>query len=182
MSASNKPSAVIQRYVDYLNRVINSTISQSRLTAVGYTSAYRLIARFQNQELLPLQLSPSGWLHFQQLVRPVGSHVEVASAKYVFSHSKSPDDEKAWLVRYDYDREPPPNRPQSHMHVNAACRGKSLSRLHFPTERVSVEHVIAFLIQELDITCCHEDPMGFLGESYRGWIERRTHHETCVFP
>lgn len=178
------PDPVIQRYVDYLNRLFNSTVSQSRLVFLELErhSEHRLIARYQNQQILPLELSPRGFLHFRQLVRRARNHIEVSEARYVLSASLDPDDESAWIIRYEYDRVPQPPKPQAHLHVNAERGGESIKHIHFPTGRISIEQLIAHLVTEQGIESAHPNTLEFLAASHRGFLQRRTDFEIEAFP
>jgi len=175
---------VLQAYVDHLNWLFNSTISDSRLVLLELEreSEFRQIVRFQDEARLPLELAPRGYLHFRQLVRRAGDHVEVSEARYVFSESADPDDESAWVIRYEYDRAPEPGKPQAHLHVNAERRGESIKHVHFPTGRISTEQLIAHLILEHGIESAHPDTVKFLAESHKGFLHRRTDPEVEAFP
>jgi len=61
-------SRVIQPYADHLNRVLNTTITDSRLDMLESRAASLLIVRYQNDEILPLELYEGRWLHFGQQV------------------------------------------------------------------------------------------------------------------
>ena len=183
MTLRHSHDPVIQAYIDHLNGLLNATISDSRLVLleVDGGSDQKHIGRFQDRRL-PLELDPSGFLHFRQLVHRVEDHVEVTQAIYVFSHSEDPDDEDAWVFRYEYDRLPEPTKPQSHLHVNAERSGKSIRHIHFPTSRISVEQLIAHLIMEHDISSARDDWRDFLGASHQGFVKRRTDSQTGAFP
>lgn len=112
----------------------------------------------------------------------MAEHVEVQEGLYIFSESSDPDDEAAWVMRYEYDRVPQAHKPQSHLHVNAERGGQSLRHIHFPTGRISVEQLIAHLVLEHGIHSVHEDTLGFLAASHKGFRERRTDLEVEVFP
>ncbi len=174
---------VIQDYIDHLNGLFNTTISDSRLVLleVAGGSDQKHIVHFQSRRL-PLDLNPSGFLDFRQLVHRVEDHVEVTQASYMFSHSEDPDDEAAWVFRYEYDRLPEPAKPQSHLHVNAERNGESIKHVHFPTSRISVEQLIAHLIMEHGIVSARDAWRDFLGASHQGFVERRTDSQTGVFP
>jgi hypothetical protein len=119
------------------------------------------------------------------LVQPIGRKVNVLSATYKFSFADDPDDEERQIFRYEYEREPTvENRPQSHLHVNAvhAATGVHFGRVHFPTGRLCVEHILAALILEFGIESRGPDPIALLRESYRGWLERRTDLKDPTFP
>ncbi|OGO07608.1 MAG: hypothetical protein A2Y61_00015 [Chloroflexi bacterium RBG_13_60_13] len=182
MPRNTKPDPIVQRYVDYLNRLFNSTISQSRLVFLERAGELRLITRYQAAQIFPLELRPEGYLHLLQLVRRVRNHVEVQEARYVFSESDNPDDETAWIWRYDYERQPQPGKPQSHFHINAERHGMSLKHVHFPTGRISIEQIIAHLVTEYNVTSDHPNTFDFLRESHRGFLARRTDIQTDAFP
>jgi hypothetical protein len=119
-------------------------------------------------------------------VQPVGPKVNVLSATYKFSYSDNPDDEEDWIFRCEYERTPTvENRPQSHLHVNALHRVHGeidFDRVHFPTARLSLEHVLAALILEFGIQPRNQDAIPLLRESYLGWVKRRTDLEDPTFP
>lgn len=52
-----KYSKVIQPYVEHLNRVLTLTVTDSRLDVLETEAALVLIARYQSERLLPLELS-----------------------------------------------------------------------------------------------------------------------------
>ena len=175
---------VLQAYVDHLNGIINATVSESRLVLLELERAadLRQIVRFQEGERLPLALRPRGYLHFRQLVRRVADHVQVSEELYIFSESSDPDDEAAWIIRYEYDRVPIAGKPQAHLHVNAERKGVSLRHIHFPTGRISVEQLLAHLIFEHGIEPLSGNAMGILAESHKGFTSPTTDQEEEAFP
>lgn len=64
---------------------------------------------------------------------------------------------KAWIFRYDYLREPGPDRhPQAHLHVrgdlaDGAPLGRELHKMHFPTGRISIEAVARLLVEQFGV-------------------------------
>lgn len=150
MAKTVRPDSRIRPYVDHLNRLLNTTITGSRLSSLRSTSDVRIIARYESSDISPLELESRGWLHFRQAigVRPDDGKIIVLDASYQYSRSANPDDENAWVFRHHYHREGRPNQPQSHYHVNAAHpgTGRFLGRLHFPTGRVSLEQIVAHLL------------------------------------
>ncbi|HXG35455.1 MAG TPA: hypothetical protein VNL15_00635 [Dehalococcoidia bacterium] len=131
---------------------------------------------------MPLELNPHGFLHFMQLVRREGNHVEISEGRYVFSESANPDDESAWFLRYEYERSPAPGKPQGHLHVNAERKGINIKHIHLPVSRISIEQLIAHLILEHEIQSLDPKAMEILAESHRGFLKRRTDFETDAFP
>lgn len=60
---------VVQPYVDALNLLLNTTVTDSRLvTLEGYGPIVYVITRFENREIQPLELGTGKWLHFLQKV------------------------------------------------------------------------------------------------------------------
>lgn len=194
MPKKSKPLQIIQDYIDYLNSVFNSTVSDSRLTSLKSASAnFRVIARYQSGSRLPLELKPSGFLFFDQLVQTVEKvrteeqqlGVEVSSYVYIFSWSEDRGDEEAWIFRYEYEREPAETiRPHAHLHVNAQRQDINVRDIHFPTGRISIEQLIAHLVLEYGIESklSIDDTINFLRQSHKGFVERRTDLLSPPFP
>ncbi|MEK7215198.1 MAG: hypothetical protein AAB289_06355 [Chloroflexota bacterium] len=143
-------SSIVQPYVDALNRILNTTVSESRLSTVeGFDPTVYVITRFENRQLLPLELRGGKWLYFRQLVTEEGDQLNVLEARYVCSASDDPDAEAHHHFRWEYLREPPtPQVPYGHLHVYAG----DLQRIHFPTRRLSLEQILWLLIQEWGVS------------------------------
>lgn len=84
-----------------------------------------------------------------------------------------------WIFRYDYNRESPGSRPSSHFHIRGSLseeclqNDEVLERLHFPTNRVSLEAVIRLLIEEFHVPS-HSSPevwRSLLAESEAAFLE-----------
>ena len=59
----------LQDYVDYLNRTLNDTVTDSRILLLsGPDERHRLVTAVDGGELCPLELRPRGLLPFRQLV------------------------------------------------------------------------------------------------------------------
>jgi hypothetical protein len=170
----------LQKYADYLNGVFNKTITDSRLI-VWQRNSHLYITRYQD-EWLPLELKPKGYLHFWQraIVMPNGK-VKVEECRYIYSLSKNPDDEKQWIFRYEYSLNPDKHVPHAHLHLNAYRGNRPLRHIHFPTARISVEQIIAHLIIEHG-TKTKRGWFKLLADSHKGWIDRRTDIGLYLFP
>jgi len=97
--------------------------------------------------------------------------VVIDYARYSYSLSRDDDDEDKWAFRYEYRLNPKPNVPHAHLHVNAhwhcsSLKTKALKKIHFPTERISIEKVIAHLIIEYGVKSGMQDWQNFLAESH----------------
>ena len=63
-----------------------------------------------------------------------------------------------WIFRYDYNRESPDQHPTAHLHVrgslseNCLAADLALERIHFSTNRISIEAVIRLLIEQFNMT------------------------------
>jgi hypothetical protein len=123
----------------------------SRLSLLsGPAASQFVIRRFESGRPAALQLTPRGWLHFQQAisVRQPEGKVVVRDAAYTYSMSSDADDEAANVFMYHYHREGYAVRPQSHYHICAERDGRSIRRLHFPTGRLSIEQILAHLLMD----------------------------------
>lgn len=178
---------LIQRYIDHLNRLLNQTITTSRLTHLrGPASGEWFISRVVGENrLAPLELRPNGrWLHFRQAVtvRRKDSKVIVREASYHFSYSDNPDDEEAKVFMYHYHRMGRPGQPQSHYHVFGDRGGASVRALHFPAGRVSIEQIVAHLLTDQKVACRRrlEDAIVLLRASHKKFMTLRT--DDPLFP
>lgn len=111
--------------------------------------------------------------------------VSVLYAKYKYSLSENPDERRADIFRYEYDKlQHEPLRPKSHLHVNVKHESLDLSRVHFPTGCVSMEQVVAALILEFDVETLTDQAtaIDMLRSSHAGWILRRTDLKAAGFP
>ncbi len=100
--------------------------------------------------------------------------VVVEDCGYRYSLSSNPDDDQQWVFRYEYSLSPEENVPHAHLHLNAQRGNEPLRHMHFPTERVSLEKVIAHLIIEHGVRPKREDWFEFLAESHRRFTMLRT--------
>lgn len=190
MAKRRSPARIIQDYLDYLNDLVNHTVSQGRLSALEVSGGQRrLIGRYVRRRIRPLELKPRGFFHFEQLVEPTAEgRVSVLYAKYKYSFSDNPDDRRADVFRYEYDKfQTEPLRPKSHLHVNARHERfatMELARVHFPTGRVSLEQVMAALVLEFNVQTLTEQTaaVDLLRVSHAGWILRRTDLKEAGFP
>jgi hypothetical protein len=174
----NKNQRILQAFVDYLNGILNQTVTDSRLSVIRINPPYFAVTRLQGKEIRPLELAPKGWLHFRliAIVRP-DDRIIVEEATWSYSLSPNPDEEQ-WIFRYDYRLNPQDNYPCAHIHINAG----NLKELHFPTSRVSIEQIVAHLITEHGIKPRCENWLDLLKTSHEGFVERRTDLEASPFP
>ena len=175
----SKDLRTLQLFVDYLNVLLNQTVTDSRLTIIkSERRPSFIVARFQKQRILPLQLTPQRWLHFRlsASVRPDGKII-IEEAIWCYSLSDDPDGEE-WIFRYDYRLNPQDIYPCAHMHINAG----DLDKLHFPTSRVSIEQIVAHLITEHGVEPKCQNWLDVLRTSHKGFVERRSDLGDAPFP
>jgi hypothetical protein len=87
-----------------------------------------------------------------------GPLLKVAKSSYQYQADHGG---KHWVFRYDYLREPGPDpNPQTHLQVNGTLAAPGvlaadhpLGRVHFPTDRVSLEGVIRLLADQFNVPC-----------------------------
>lgn len=179
-----KYSKVIQPYVDHLNAILNATITDSRLATLESEAAPLLVMRFQDDQILPLELGDGKWLHFRQLVVEQGQKIDVVEARYILSFSSDVDDDEKHVFRWEYIREPPERYiPQSHLHLygNNSNIGR-LERVHFPTRRLSVEQIIAHLIIEYNVPPRAQKWFEILAKGHLDFLKRTRETEQTLWP
>jgi hypothetical protein len=177
---NNADTQIVKAYVDYLNSILNQTVTDSRLVVLQ-RSSFLLVTRYQNGELQPLKLTPPSYLHFRQFAQVnAESKVVVQECRYIYSASNDIDAEDKWIFRYEYSIQPEPNVPHAHIHLNAICNGCSIKHIHFPTGRVSLEQIIAHLVLEHGIKPKTADWFNVLKDSHEGFVQRR--QDLLLFP
>lgn len=171
----SKELKALHKYVDHLALLLNQTITDSRIGVVRWSGKSKdaLIGRHINRRIIPLELKPHGWLHFQQIVHVQSKprKIVVDNYCYIYSLSDDPDNENDWAFRYEYNLNPNKDEPHAHVHINGnwgcdTLNTRILKRVHFPTERISIEKVIAHLILEYGIRCERADWIKFLADSH----------------
>lgn len=173
---------IYQSYVDCLNTLLNQIITDNRLKVINSTKPTSIVACYQNGSIAPLKLKSKGWLHFSQQTCIRNSKVVVESSRYVYSKSKDPDKEDAWIFRYEYSLTPEPRVPHAHLHINADRNGETVKHIHFPTGRLSIEQIIAHLICDHKVKPKKRDWFKQLAGSHKGFIARRTDNTASLFP
>jgi hypothetical protein len=173
---------IYQVYIDYLNTLLNQIVTDSRLKVIHSSEPTSVVACYQKQSIIPLKLKSKGWLHFRQQACIEHGKVKVKSCRYQYSTSKDPDDEDAWIFRYDYSLTPDHHVPHAHLHVNAYMNEKTIKHIHFPTSRLSIEQVIAHLIIEHNVKPKKQDWFSQLAASHKGFINQRTDKSADLFP
>jgi hypothetical protein len=172
---------VVRAFADHLNRVLNTTVSKSRLTVLVDPSSERrfVIARLVNRRIAPLDLNGSrAKLLLQQNVEVVEDDApHVNTLTYMYRYQLH-DDPKSWLFRWEYFRKRPKDDypyPLAHFHVNAATgEFPDLQHKHFATRRVPLELVLWTLLAEWNVRPLENGWEPTLQESIDGFDERRT--------
>lgn len=83
-----------------------------------------------------------------------GHRIKVAESSYQYQIDPSGRD---WIFRYDFLRYPPEPHPASHLQINGHLpaeylpAGTPLARIHFQTDRVSLEAVIRLLVDQFGL-------------------------------
>lgn len=137
----------------------------------------------------PLDLHPRGFLFFRQLVRRELLNGEpriiVEHCQYTFSFSDDPAEESAWVFRYEYNRPGTFDRHHSHFHINGIHPHNStvdFRRIHFPTERLSIELILAHLIIEHNVQPRDAGALELLAKSHADFSRHRTDLIDPMFP
>jgi hypothetical protein len=130
-------------------------------------------------ERAPLNLRGSDLhLFVRQTIQVEAGTCHTESYTYRLQADESPKS-KSWLVRWEYYRKPPvPDYPYPLAHVHVRGRftdsDEAIDRLHIPTGRVALELVIWHLIAEWGVPSKDDRWQFILGDSIKGFHERRT--------
>ncbi len=153
---------------DHLNRVLNLTVSDARLsvspvTGDGDGETFQL-ERIVEGEDVPLELYRStARLSVQQVVVVKDRRCKTKSYEYRYQADES---RKSWLMRWDYSRERPrPVYPYglSHMHIRATLPNETpidahpVDHHHIPCPRTPLEEIIRYLIAERGVKSKSKD-------------------------
>ncbi len=88
--------------------------------------------------------------------------LKVSKSRYQYQLDEQGDQ---WAFRYEYLRDPKNKHPAAHLHVRGkleeSCIGSGalLERIHFPTDRVSIEAVIRLLIDHFGVETVDSAPI-----------------------
>ncbi len=183
-TAIASPRNVAQGFADHLNAVLNSTVSDARLSVLSrpYSATRFLVACVQDARPVPLALHGSALrLYVEHEVDASEDTAHTASYRYVLQAEGAHD---SWLVRWEYLRDQPADYPYTlgHVHVHAdfadaprsVSHMKALPRLHLPTARVALELVLGHVIAEWGARPKTDAWRGILDDSLVGFEERWT--------
>jgi hypothetical protein len=176
--AKPRSRTIAQALVDDLNGVLNRTVSDARLALVDTEDDdVFTITRIVDQALAPLDLSHGLSLLVQHTVAVAGGQVRTVSYSYRLQAGNGKGD---WLLRWEYEREPPNHYPPAHVHSNASFHGSGegippLKDLHVATARVAFELVLWHLIADWQIEPKTPDWREILRESWERFEHTRTH-------
>jgi hypothetical protein len=166
-----------QRFADHLNGVLNSTVSDSRLSLIQLPTdpgTFEL-TRLVDGDSAPLELHGSTvWLFVRYVIVVKDGDCGIESYAYRLQTGESA---ASWLIRWEYQRESPrSDYPYAHAHVHVRGTfpdGKQADRLHIPTHRVPIELVLWHLIAEWGVKSKQDDWRHQLEASIDGFDSRR---------
>lgn len=138
--------------------------------------------RLVDKTVTPLDLNGTGSvLLVQQKIAVVGDHCATLTYTYRYQRNADPN---SWICRWEYFRRPPKpdyQYPLAHLHVNAGLAektgsGEYVGGMHFPTSRVTLEHVLLHLIEEWGVKPLLQKRKSreIVLASIEGFEERRT--------
>jgi hypothetical protein len=163
LSTASDARGTARAFSALFGHVLRATVTRSniRLVPVEQAGDWRewrwTVSAFDSDGVpVPFELTDRTWLFAAQVLgvresrRDGNLWLATLSATYQW---QAGEDDGSWLVRWDYEREPPHGYPRSHIHVNASPGGypagrKDFHKLHLPTGRVAIEDVVSFLIRE----------------------------------
>lgn len=155
-------------FCDYLNRVLATTVKETRLVPIGPRNATRLQVAFRGgggrlpAALLRTRFGPMA-LYIGQLCETIqlgDARQRLVTVEYRYTLTPGDLDEAAQhepLLRWEYVREPEGGGRWCRHHLQGAVQlevgreAVSLNDLHLPTGYVTIEEVLRFCIVDLGV-------------------------------
>ena len=159
----------VAAFANELSETLTTTVSRVHL-AYGFVrgrdsieAVLEFAAHTEDEDSRYVELDNGCWINVLHRLVPNSDDPKIVStAKYSYACSLGPNQDKDWLLRYDYERWKE-TYPPSHIHVNAENRAyndfvkgtrhakRPLHEVHLPTRRISLEAFIRHLIVEFDV-------------------------------
>lgn len=150
-----------QTFCDHLNRVLSTTVTQTRVVAFGPRGARRIQVTFRQagqpiKAPLRTRFGQMG-LYIGQVCDSVirGGLHELRTVKYTYT--LTPEGTEEPLLRWEYVKEPGPedrwcrHHLQGNVSLPIGRETVSLNDLHLPTGYVTIEDILRFCIVDLGI-------------------------------
>lgn len=151
------------RFADLVSRLFLSTIAYDRGGAFFVVPSNKekhvYVITGWNSELEPIRLNNGGYLRISMVLSLNDkSDPFLRVRKQMISYEADQDRQADWIFRYDYVRNAEVHYPPSHLQLHGKLHakdvlpvGKKLERIHFPTERISIESIIRLLINDFNV-------------------------------
>ena len=153
------PSEAKERYRAFIQRTlacIDETVqlfvghsplgSENAVTLEPYENPIRLTTR--SGQILYLRLSQQGEIIRDRRFR---GEYRITTRSYHYAVSTDKDSKESLIV-WDWHPGISPDRPYPHIHVPLVDPTGKGARLHIPTgRRVTIEQIVSFLIEEMDV-------------------------------
>jgi hypothetical protein len=181
-----QPGECFARFEDHVRALVAAVLPvTTHVSAIGEKGATKRILSFRQGDptTVPLE-NKHGKLHFYVYIelfardrgRKLGSErYQLETHGYAFRLQEDPGTAADALIRWEYDRTLR-RSAKRHIQFGASIRAEhswaDLNRLHTPTGRVLLEHVLRFLIADLDVAPpCGADWEDVLNEGERKFFE-----------
>ncbi len=175
-------------FSDYLNRLLNTTLTRSRIQAFGPEDSPRINVAFREHAVATSAQLYTKYGPMTLYVGQVCEGVRMPSGMQrlitvEYKYTLTPGNRDAWattepLLRWEYVREPEAGGLWCRHHLQGPVTvplGRSgnvlLNDLHLPTGYVPIEEIIRFCLVDLDVRPLSNDWPRILGESYAKFRE-----------
>ena len=169
-----------QGFVDHLNGILNTTVTDGRLSLVPdprHPASFHFSARSDGEDVA-MPLHGSRLFLFVKQIVVVGDHVQ--TQQYSYRLQCDPRDRRSDILRWEHSRDRPEGYGYalSHVHINGELVAdpptKTTPRIHIPTGRVALELVLWHLLAEWGVESRTDDWQSVLQGSLDGFRDRRT--------
>jgi len=180
----NSPDQVFSTFKDHLSQLLNRTVTQAPLTKLRVGTRV-LVEFWQNGRPVCVRVGRGYHLYVGQTLEAIEetrSRYRLKTVAYAYRIAEGPSFDDRCLFRWEYNAREYKDSlaPRHHLHIPAQlrCSGNRIldtEELHIPTGWITVEEVIRFLIQELDVKPKSKNWDALLcrsEEKFREWTSR----------
>jgi hypothetical protein len=153
---NKKPSELFNDFVDYINRILNKTITRYRLCWSKYYSNIKARMFFPSLQKIQIKNSPFLFTITQTLFANIDHGVKDFAGQYrlethEYQYYIWKNDESGPIIRFDYEKrlKEEATHCRHHCHMLIQKWGLDFDQIHVPTGWVLIEDFIRFIIVDL---------------------------------
>jgi hypothetical protein len=169
------PYRAVRNFIRPLNRAL-SCVTKAVVIGSGHDPANERHALvLNNGDPVSLQSNPRLFLsvamHYRVVRRVQQRDWKVSTVAYMYGIQNKDEEE---LLAYHWHPRTTPDHAEPHLHFYESAGTAVFAKLHLPTNRVSLEAILRFLVVELKVKPLKNDWVKILGETQKAHEMFRT--------